>query len=212
MTHVLLAESVAPWDEVRPFLHHVQRETHERIAQLNTDTQQLHGATREGVVRALDDAEGVTFFAHGDGHRLVAAGGGDLLTGADGPLLASRWCHAFACRTAEDGTGASLARQIAAHAEVYAGYASEIQALIHFDLLSPRIRERVTELACTLSVQLAAGVRARQALLDEVTRAWSALMDALEEERSLEPFLRDSLFRLTDLLRTELRLVGVGLR
>lgn len=46
---------------------------------------------------------------------------------------------------------------------------------------------------------------------DEV-RACSALMDALEEEPSLEPFLRDSLFRLTDLLRTELRLVGVGLR
>jgi hypothetical protein len=211
MTQVLLAESVALRDEVRPFLQHVQRETHARIAQLSIDTRQLQGATRESVVRALDDAEGVTFFTHGDGHRLVTADGGDLLTGADGPLLASRWCHAFACRTAEDGATDSLACLAAPHAEVYAGYASEIQALIYFDLLSETMRDRVTDLACALSLELASGQRERRALLAEVSRAWEALMDVLEDP-SLEPFVRDSLFRLTDLWRTQLRLVGVGLR
>jgi hypothetical protein len=212
MKSVWLVDSVSAHDVVRAFLLHVKEQTRQRIEQLKLPTESHSAATRDTLMADWDRTDGIVFFAHGDINRLVAHDNTDLFTVYDVARLDARWCHAFACRTAENAVGNSPASHAAARAEVYAGYAGEIQALIHFERFSPALLETVTDLTCTLSLQLAMGERSERELRTEVTRAWSKVMDALETDPSIDPFTLLSLSQFVDLFRTQLRLVGVGLR
>ncbi len=216
MNAALLVESFAVDDDVRAFFLRVQRETHARIGHVRGECRDLVGATRDEALRALAGADGVTFFAHGVRDHVVAADGSALFDGADVNTLKGKWCHAFSCLTAADHAPNSLANLAAPHADVYAGYASEIRAPIYVDLLDdPNVGARVMDLACALSCELADGGCDERELRAVVSQAWSALMGTLDEALDngrCDPMTLTSISLMTKMLWEDLRLVGVGLR
>lgn len=216
MIDALLVESFAVDDDVREFFLRVQREMHARIGHVRGECRDLVGATRDQALSALADADGVTFFAHGVRDHVVAADGSALFDGADVNTLKGKWCHALSCLTAADHAPNSLANLAAPHADVYAGYASEIRVPIFLDSLDDsNVGARVVDLACALSCELADGCFDEKALRAVVIQAWSALMGALDEALAngrCDPMTLTSVSQITKMLWEDLRLVGVGLR
>lgn len=213
MSEVLLVESVSPKDHAREFLLWISRETERRLADIAVETRAIEQADWDATRRELrGDVQGAVFFAHGETDHLVAHDDDTLFAAGDVEALRGRWSHAFACETArEDGAQPSLADAAAPVASVYAGYKDRIRAAVYFEALHPELQTAIADLSCALTAALARGMRDERGLRAAVTHAWSEMVDALDAHPPAGPFERDSVFRILDLLRTELRLTGIDL-